>query len=170
VKHSNQLPYIDNAETLSAEFRRLYSQRIACKNKLGRPPAPALTLQQRLQVLAKTEGRCHVCGVDLNVEDFEADHVQPHSTGGVGDISNFLAACHHCNNYRWDYLPEELQWILKLGIWMKTQIEFETAIGVSTANQFAEHEIQRERRRKNPRKPYVLDGTQFPVRKSKFVK
>lgn len=169
MKNSEELPYIDKVGTLSAELRRLYVERLAGKTKLEHRHMATLTQEQRVDVLAKTEGRCHVCGVKLDVDDFEADHVCPHASGGESAVSNCLAACHHCNNYRWHYLPEELQWILKLGVWAKTQIEFETEIGTSMGNQFVKHERQRERRRKSPRVPYVLDQAMFPVRKNKFV-
>jgi hypothetical protein len=33
-----------------------------------------------------------------------------------------LPAHSTCNNYRWDYLPEEFQYILKLGVWASTQM------------------------------------------------
>jgi hypothetical protein len=49
--------------------------------------------------------------------------------GGAHSVDNFLPAHALCNNYRWDYSAEEFQYILKLGVWIRTQIEQETQLG-----------------------------------------
>ncbi len=41
-----------------------------------------LSKKQREAILAKTDGRCHVCGIDLELNNFHADHVKSHITGG----------------------------------------------------------------------------------------
>jgi hypothetical protein len=69
-----------------------------------------------------------------------------HSAGGTHDIDNYLPAHSTCNNYRWDYVPEEFQYILKLGVWTRTQIERGTAIGNTVASAFAGHEVRRVKR------------------------
>src|SRR5450432_2130638 len=71
-----------------------------------------LTPTERLAIKNKTEGRCHICG-GLVGENWQADHVLCHSDGGQHSAENYLAAHALCNNYRWDYSPEEFQWILK---------------------------------------------------------
>jgi hypothetical protein len=48
-------------------------------------------------------------------------------------------------------LPQEIQWILKIGIWAKTQISKHTKIGSEIASQFINYEFKRENRRKKPR-------------------
>ncbi len=53
-----------------------------------------------------------------------------------------------CNNYRWHYSAEEIQWILKLGVWARGQIVNETALGKLMAEKFIQHEMKRESRRK----------------------
>jgi hypothetical protein len=53
-----------------------------------------------------------------------------------------------CNNYRWDYSAEEFQQILKLGVWIRTQIERESTVGRLAARYFLVHETARQRRRK----------------------
>jgi len=50
-----------------------------------------------------------------------------------------------CNNYRWHYDAEEFQWILKLGVWLRTQIERGTTIGQEVGQKFCEHEQRRAR-------------------------
>ena len=54
-----------------------------------------------------------------------------------------------CNNYRWDYQPEEFQLILKLGVWARTEIEKGTKMGKELSKKFLQKEKQRIRRRKS---------------------
>jgi 5-methylcytosine-specific restriction endonuclease McrA len=107
----------------------------------------SLTAAERRQVLGKTSGRCHICGGKVEDEKWQADHVMAHSAGGTHDVDNYLPAHATCNNYRWDYLPEEFQFILKLGVWVRTQIERGTTVGNSVASAFAGHEARRVKRR-----------------------
>jgi len=88
-----------------------------------------LTKADRGKVLGKTGGRCHICGGTIDADDWQADHVLAHSTGGVHSVDNYLPAHSICNNCRWHYDAEEFQWILKLGVWLRTQIETEKPIG-----------------------------------------
>ena len=77
-------------------------------------------------IILKTDSRCHICGGEIE-GIWEADHVLSHSKGGSHSIENYLPAHKICNNYRWDYLPEEFQVIMKLGILLRTEIEKETS-------------------------------------------
>lgn len=147
----SELPYIADAETLKLELRRLIAAREA--GKLPRPRGRSLTRAERVAVHAKTDGRCHVCGELVPVDGFEADHVKNHTSGGECVAGNYLPACTICNGYRWHYIPHEFQWIMKLGIWAKTQIDLETTVGESIAKGFVAHERGREKRRKSPRVP-----------------
>jgi hypothetical protein len=81
-----------------------------------------LSAAERRQILAKTAGRCHICGGAIEGA-WHADHVLAHSGGGGHIADNYLPAHALCNNYRWDYSSEEFQYILKLGVWIRTQIE-----------------------------------------------
>ena len=71
-----------------------------------------------------------------------------HSTGGAHSVDNYLPAHSICNNYRWHYDAEEFQWILKLGVWLRTQIEKGTTIGQEVGQKFCDHERRRAGRRK----------------------
>ena len=102
---------------------KLRGDRREGKRNSVRPPRGSLTAVERHQVLAKTAGRCHICGGKIKGKAWHADHVMAHSAGGVHDVDNYLPAHSLCNNYRWDYRPEEFQYILKLGVWTRTQIE-----------------------------------------------
>ena len=107
-----------------------------------------LTKADREEVLRKTGRRCHICGGLIDGNDWQADHVMAHSTGGEHAVDNFLPAHTICNNYRWHYGPEEFQWILKLGVWLKTQIVEDKPIGRTAGQAFCDNDCRRAGRRK----------------------
>ncbi len=149
-----ELPYIIDPKVFSEEIRRLIDEREYGKIHINRSKRIRLSKEQRKRIFDKTDGRCHVCGGAIDINEFEADHVKNHTSGGLCNEENFLPSCGACNNYRWHYSPEELQWILKIGIWAKTQIAKETDIGKDLTDKFLKHESNREKRRKNPRTPH----------------
>jgi len=104
---------------------------------------------ERARVLAKTDSRCHICGgpIEPGTRGWHADHVLAHSAGGTHNVDNYLPACATCNNYRWDYGHEEFQWILKLGVWLRTQVERRTKLGSHAAELFMAYEAKRVTRR-----------------------
>ena len=134
---------------LRLHLAKLRGDRREGKRTGVRGPRVSLTAAERRQVLAKTAGRCHICGGKVEGKAWQADHVMAHSAGGVHNVDNYLPAHSLCNNYRWDYLPEEFQYILKLGVWTRTQIERGTLLGNSVANSFAGHEARRVKRWKS---------------------
>jgi 5-methylcytosine-specific restriction endonuclease McrA len=142
-----------DASVFAAELRSLRalrrSQVIAGREARGR--RVALTRAERSLVLNKAGGRCHICGGGINGNDWEADHVVAHSSGGTHAVANYLPAHSICNSYRWHYDTEEFQWILKLGVWLRTQIERETRVGQVAAKEFCDYERQRAARRKPPK-------------------
>ena len=143
------LPYIDDPETLARELQKLATARKARTTPArGKGPDRAT----RAQIHAKTDGRCHFCGCNVSADAFEADHVKNHASGGGSGAENFLPACKTCNNYRWHYSHEELQWILKIGVWVRHNIVKRTKLGSLIASAFITKEVARERRRKVPRK------------------
>jgi 5-methylcytosine-specific restriction endonuclease McrA len=127
----------------------LRNERRQGKRTSVRRPRIRLTADERRQVLAKTSGRCHICGGKVEGEKWQADHVMAQSAGGAHQVGNYLPAHSLCNNYRWDYLPEEFQYILKLGVWARTQIERGAVVGNDIASAFAIHETRRLKRRKS---------------------
>lgn len=106
-----------------------------------------LTNAQRQHIFRKTNGRCHICGGEIT-GTWHADHVFPHSAGGAHSADNYIPAHNLCNNYRWDFTPDEFQLILRLGVWVKTQILHETQIGRLAAERFVAHERSLTRRRR----------------------
>jgi hypothetical protein len=82
------------------------------------------------------------------VPDFVVDHIVPFASGGKDSLANFLAAHGLCNGCRWFYLPEEFQWILRMGIWARKQMEDQTRIGKQMREPFLANEEEVKERRK----------------------
>jgi len=132
------------------ELRRQRRHRVDL-GRHGRVRRSGLTRAGRHEVLRKTGGRCHICGGPIDAYDWQADHVLAHSTGGAQTVDNYLPAHSICNNYRWFYGPEEFQWIMKLGVWLRTHIEKGTPIGQEAAEKFCKYDRHRASRRKPAR-------------------
>ncbi len=107
----------------------------------------SLTKSEREEILNKTGSRCHICGCNLKNKKFECDHVKSHAYGGKKTLDNFLPACQLCNNYRWHYTPKEFQWILKLGVWARTEVAHGTVLGKEIGRKFIKKEINKEKRK-----------------------
>jgi hypothetical protein len=106
-----------------------------------------LSAIERAAVLSKTGGNCHICGGKI-FGLWHADHVLAHSAGGGHAANNYLAAHSTCNSYRWDYIAEEFELIVKLGVWARTQIEHGTGVGAEIEELFSRHEKKRVGRQK----------------------
>jgi len=119
------------------------------ENKVKDLKRKPLTKKQRELVLGKTDGRCHICGIEIELNNFHADHVKAHITGGLHAENNYLPSCGTCNNLRWHYSSEEIQIILKLGRWLKTKIVDDDEEGLLLANQFVKHDMSLRKRRKH---------------------
>ena len=133
----------DSDVAFAARLRSLHRARrkrkLTVRDQVSRK---ALSRVQRDQIFAKTGGRCHVCGGRIE-GPWQADHVFSHSLGGQHAADNYLPAHPICNNYRWFYGPEEFQWILKLGVWLRTQIGKQTQLGRIAARAFGSYECTR---------------------------
>ncbi len=105
-----------------------------------------LSKSERAQVLEKTGARCHICRATSSLGGRPT--TSWHTLAVVGSVENYLPAHRLCNHYRWDYSPEEFQWILKLGAWARSQIERDTPIEVSVRDKFYDHELRRNSRRR----------------------
>ena len=140
----------ENPEEFAALLYGLRLKRRALKAKLrtSRPKRKSLSKAKREEILASTGRRCHICGGSIGPKDkWEADHIQPHSGGGTHAMINYLPAHKGCNNYRWDYTPDEFHLILKLGVWTRTLIERNRPLGLEVARRFLAHERRRVGRR-----------------------
>ena len=109
----------------------------------------SLSKEERIFILSKTGGRCHICGGKIKRgERWQADHVFAHAHGGAHSVENYLAAHSICNNYRWHYGSEEFQWIMKLGVWLRTLIERRDNVAMILAERFIKYERHRISRQK----------------------
>ncbi len=143
----NELPFINDPLALASHFAEIKAIRVSKKQKVKRKYI--LSKKDKILILEKTNYKCHVCGGSVSLDAFEADHVEVHSSSANNKIDNFLPACRTCNNYRWFYEPDEIKWILKLGVWLKTQITNGSITGKLVAEKFIQHEIKRVDRRKS---------------------
>lgn len=107
----------------------------------------SLSKKARVAVFLKTDGHCHICGIVLDLHNFQADHVKSHVMGGSSAESNYLPSCPTCNNYRRHFTPEEMTVILKLGVWAKTKIVTDPVLGKEMAKQFVKHDMRVRKRR-----------------------
>ena len=148
--HADGVSKRSAVNAFAARLRHLHDRRrgaVVDKGAEGKPRRLSLNNAKRREILTKTGHRCDICGGRITGGDWEADHVLAHATGGENLVDNYLPAHSVCNNYRWHYGAEEFQWILKLGVFMRTQIERETKIGRCVGEKFVKHECQRDRRR-----------------------
>ena len=136
--------YLTNPKLLQKRISQLHLKRRNSKKNIRR--TKQLTQAQRLRIHSKTNGRCHFCGIKLKINNFQADHIVSHTRGGEHSEDNYLPSCFTCNNYRWHYLPRELQIILKLGVWLRTEIENQSLIGKDVAARFSRREKTRVKR------------------------
>jgi hypothetical protein len=139
-----------DASVFAAELRelRFALRRRVRAGRAGRLRRRGLGRSDRAAVLRKTGGRCHICGGLIDGVEWDADHVMAHATGGHHAVDNYLPAHSLCNAYRKHFEADEFQWILKLGVWIRTQIANETRLGLIAGRGFCEHERRRAGRRK----------------------
>jgi 5-methylcytosine-specific restriction endonuclease McrA len=140
-----------NAHAFAEVLRELRLARRRRKVALRATVSPrrSLSTTERREVIRKTGGRCHICGGTIE-GDWQADHVFSHSAGGAHAADNYLPAHPLCNNYRWDYSADEFQAILKLGVWMRNEIEHKSPLGLKVAERYLAKENSRINRRVPP--------------------
>lgn len=163
MKEGKDLPYIDKKEFLSAELRRL--NKLRSDKKKERPKTKNLKKSNKKEVFNKTQGICHICGCELEPEKFSITS----SFGKENSVENSLPACQSCKRICDNYLPSEIKWILKIGLWVKTQVEYETEIGKDIAAEIIEREKESEQKRKVKREPLEIDASKYPVKNNPFV-
>lgn len=148
MKQSTELQFLKTIKTGKGLIKLILSLRAQRRKNKQPAKRKVLTRKQRQTVLHKTNSRCHVCGIDIEFNNFHADHVKSHITGGVHAENNYLPSCSTCNNLRWHYSPEEIQVIMKLGRWLKTKILEESEESLSLANEFVKHDMRLRKKRK----------------------
>jgi len=114
----------------------------------------------------RTGRRCHICG-GLIDKRWQADHVLAHSGGGQDSPENYLPAHSLCNHYRSDYLSEEFQWILKMGVWARTLMQNSSSkggLGQDMVQRFFRHEKDRISRRKSVPLSFAQDNAATAIK------
>lgn len=151
----NQMPQatrlFDSPQQFTAHLRALRAKRSEMKinARATGNKRRALRPSQRDAVLAKTGSRCHICGGKIEGKEWSADHVFAHCQGGQHVLDHYLPVHNLCNSYRWFYGAEEFQWILKLGVWLRTLIETEHPLSMTLSNNFVKHERRRSSRKRS---------------------
>lgn len=137
----------NSSKELIKQLKLLRAQRAKnkAKNRNLQTRKPLSSLQRK-EIFDRTTGHCHICGDKISGA-WDADHVLPHSRGGNHEITNYLPAHKSCNSARKGFEPQEILIIMKLGVWLKTQIEKETKLGLEAAEKFCEHDQKRASRR-----------------------
>lgn len=107
----------------------------------------ALSKKERAVVYAKTGGLCHICGGELG-KSWNADHVKPFSVGGGSEIDNFLPACRTCNRLKWNWDPENIRRMMKLGTIAAQEIKLDTETGRNIARIYNRNEAKNAARKK----------------------
>lgn len=143
----------NDAAQLSMRLKRLREERKRRRSEIRALGAKRRQLRgdERQAVLSKTGGLCHICGGKIDGA-WAADHVLAHANGGEHAVNNYLPAHDLCNNYRWFYGTEEFQWVLKLGVWLRTRIEKQDRRAIDLAEDFVRHEMRRDSRRRRSAK------------------
>jgi hypothetical protein len=63
----------------------------------------------RRQVRQRADHMCEYChsSEDLSAAQFEIDHIQPRSWGGMDDLDNLALACQRCNAHHYNFMVAE---------------------------------------------------------------
>lgn len=72
-------------------------------------PRHSISVENRKQVFAKTNGHCAYCGTPLSFKEMEVDHVIPLALGGADSLENWVPACHVCNQFKGHSRLEEFR-------------------------------------------------------------
>jgi hypothetical protein len=142
-----------DAEEFAKHLRRLHGlrRRGMLKRRKERPRRIVLSSRARNDILSKTGSRCHLCGGRIDSDEtWSADHVLAHAHGGANSANNYLPAHALCNSYRWHFGSEEFQWILKLGVWLRSRIAEDDREALDLADRFVRYERARQKRRVVP--------------------
>lgn len=66
------------------------------------------SINKRVQIYNKNQGRCAICGRFIPFDEFTVDHIIPLAKGGTNSDNNLQCACKTCNMLKQDILPEDL--------------------------------------------------------------
>ena len=69
----------------------------------------AISKTKRAEVYAKFHGKCAYCGSELEIDNWQVDHLHPRQNGGTDAIENLLPSCRICNHYKSGLLIENFR-------------------------------------------------------------
>jgi len=70
-------------------------------------------IEMKMEAFRQQQGCCFYCAMQLNVDNFHADHATPYSRGGHTVQQNIVAACKPCNIVKNTYTAQEYQQLLQ---------------------------------------------------------
>jgi len=141
-------PSFDTPEAFVAHLRQLRFARLISKTTAEKPLRRHLSATERQEILEKTGGLCHLCGGKIDGA-WTANHVRPYAYEANDSIDNYLPCHAACNRARWFYGDSEFRWILKLGVFFRTQLEEKgNEHAIELARAFLEQEAKNVSRRK----------------------
>lgn len=56
------------------------------------------SFKKRLQIYQKTNGHCSYCGIQLPIDNWAVEHMNPKLQNGSNEIDNLTPSCHTCNS------------------------------------------------------------------------
>lgn len=66
-----------------------------------------LSKDEKMQIYAKYNGKCAICGKHIRFNSMTADHIIPLSKGGTDKTENLQLSCKQCNQFKDNYMPLE---------------------------------------------------------------
>lgn len=63
----------------------------------------------RVKILAKFNGRCAYCGVQITLREMTIDHIVSRATGGTNAHENLNPSCRRCNTFKSVFSVEEFR-------------------------------------------------------------
>ena len=78
-------------------LEHLKSQMIYAASLQPKDPQRLFPAEQRIQIFDMSGGSCALCGIELSITNFHADHIVPYSQSGKTTLDNGQALCAACN-------------------------------------------------------------------------
>ena len=105
MRRKSELQHLRTIKAGKGLIKLVHSLRKIRRKASVKSKRSSLKPAQRKSILEKTNSRCHVCGIEIDFNEFHADHVITHSSGGAHEENNYLPSCQTCNSYRWHFAP-----------------------------------------------------------------
>ncbi len=83
--------------SIEERFEILWDDMLVTVNPVQKDTKRRFTDSQKFLIWIKNEGKCQVCGVSCEIDDFHPDHVVSHANGGLTNLPNARVTCPPCN-------------------------------------------------------------------------